>query len=307
MNRSGLIELEAVLAVARHRNFRAAADDLGMSASALSNAVIGLEERLGVRLFNRTTRSVGLTEAGEQFVDQVAPAVSDIRLAMDVANNRRGSPKGTLRINSPASAARRILAPLIVEYLRRHPDMEIVIATEGRLVDIVADGWDAGIRPEGIVPRDMVCVPLGYEVRFVVVATPGYLATCGVPESPGDLLQHECIRARMPGGGLSPWEFSKGGEEVTIDVPGRLSLDEPSLMLEAARGGFGLGYLAHSHVADDLATGRLVQVLGDWMPPKFGLCLYYPGRRHVPAGLRALVDLIKEVRSRQAKNPAPNG
>lgn len=307
MHRSGLIELEAVLAVARHRNFRAAADDLGMSASALSNAVIGLEERLGVRLFNRTTRSVSLTEAGEQFVDQVAPAVSDIRLAMDVANSRRGSPKGTLRINSSAGAARRILAPLIVEYLRRHPDMEIVIATDGRLIDIIAEGWDAGIRPEGVVPRDMVSVPLGHEIRFVVVATPDYLAASGVPVSPGDLLQHECIRARMPGGGPSPWEFSKGEEGVTIDVPGRLVLDEPNLMLDAARSGFGLGYLAHSYVAEDLAAGRLVQVLGDWMPPKYALCLYYPGRRHVPSGLRALVDLIKEARFRQAANSAPKG
>ena len=145
MHRSGLVELEAVLAVARQRNFRAAADELGMSASAISNAVIGLEERLGLRLFNRTTRSVGLTEAGEQFVDRIASAVSDIHLAMDVANQQRESPKGTLRINSSAGAARRILRPLIVEYLRRHPDMEVVIATEGRLVDIIAEGWDAGI------------------------------------------------------------------------------------------------------------------------------------------------------------------
>jgi DNA-binding transcriptional LysR family regulator len=297
MHRSGLIELEAVLAVARRRSFRAAALDLGMSTSALSNAVIGIEERLGIRLFNRTTRSVGLTEAGEHFVDQIAPAVADIRLAMDIANNRRASPKGRLRINSSVGAARRILAPLIVEFLRRHPDMEVVIATEGRLVDIVAEGWDAGIRPAEAVPRDMVSVPLGDEVRFVVVATPSDVAAYGAPATPGDLLQHECVRARMPSGSPSPWEFSHGSQDIAIDVPGRLTLDEPNLMLEAARSGFGLAYVAGKYAEDDLVSGRLVQLLPDWMPPPLGLCLYHAGRRHVPAGLRALVHLIKEQRA----------
>lgn len=299
MHKSGLVELEAVLAVARHRSFRAAARELDMSASALSNAVIALEERLGIRLFNRTTRSVGLTEAGDTFVEQVAPAVADINLAMEVVNQRRGSPKGTLRINASSGAARRILSPVIVDYLRRHPDMEVVIATDGRLVDIVAEGWDAGIRPAAVVPRDMVSVPLGDDVRFVVVGTPEYFAARDVPASPGDLARHECIRARMPSGALSSWEFWRDGKTETIDVPGRLTLDEPNVMLEAARSGFGLAYLADKNCADDLKTGRLVQVLGDWMPPAYDLCLYYPGRRHVPAGLRALVELIGQHRRRR--------
>ncbi|HEY6834063.1 MAG TPA: LysR family transcriptional regulator [Pseudolabrys sp.] len=291
-----MVELEAVLSVAHHRSFRAAATDLDMSTSALSNAVIGLEERLGIRLFNRTTRSVALTEAGEQFVEQIAPAVSDIRLAMDVANNWRNTPKGTLRINSSAGAARWVIASVMIEYLNRYPDMEVVIATDGRLVDIVADGWDAGIRPEGAVPRDMVSVPIGNEVRFVVVGSPDYLAAHGVPEAPGDLLRHECVRARMPSGALSPWEFARDGENIAIDVPGRLTLDEPNLMHEAARAGFGLAYLADKYPAEDLQTGKLVQVLEGWMPSTYGLCLYYPGRRHVPAGLRALVNLIRGQR-----------
>lgn len=296
MHRSALVELEAVLAVARHRNFRAAADDLDVSTSALSNAVIGLEERLGIRLFNRTTRSVALTEAGERFVEQIGPAVSDIRRAMDAVNNRRATPKGTLRINSSTGAARWILASLFVEYLRRYPDMDVVISADGRLVDIIADGWDAGIRPEGVVPRDMISEPIGHEVRFVVVASPDYLGAHGVPQAPDDLERHECIRARMPSRSVSPWEFFRNGESLTIDVSGRLTLDEPTLMLEAARAGVGLAYLADRYPAEDLKTGRLVQVLDGWMPPAYGLCLYYPGRRHVPAGLRALINLIKEQR-----------
>ena len=143
----------------------------------------------------------------------------------------------------------------------------------------------------------MISVPLRHYVEFVVVATPDYLAAYGVPESPDDLHSHQCIRARMPSGSPSPWEFSRTGQELTIHVPGRLTLDEPNLMLEAARSGFGLGYLAHTYALDDLASGRLIQVLADWMPMEYGLHLYYPGRRHVPAGLRALVNLINERRT----------
>lgn len=296
MHRSGMVELEAVLAVARRRSFRAAALDLDMSSSALSSAVIGLEERMGVRLFNRTTRSVALTEAGEAFVERIAPALDEIRMAMHVAGTKRARPKGTLRINSSVGAARQALLPLILEYLRRYPEMDVIIATDGRLVDIVGQGCDAGVRITDLVPRDMVSVPIWPAFRFIVVASPAYLAGRGAPKVPADLQQHHCIRVRIPNGERSPWLFCKNGENISVDVPGPLTLDDPTLMLEAARAGAGLAYVAHWHPEADIRAGRLVQVLQEWSPTEPGLCLYYPGRRHVPAGLKALVDLIREVR-----------
>jgi DNA-binding transcriptional LysR family regulator len=295
MRSSGLIELDAVVALARHRNFRAAALELGVSRSALSHAVAALEERLGVRLFNRTTRSVSPTEAGEQFVSSVAPALGDIRGAIEAANNRRATPAGTLRINTGARAARQMMTPIIVEYLRRYPEMKVDLVTEGRLVDIVVDGFDAGVRPANRVPQDMIAIPIGPDQRFAVVGSPSYLAGREKPHTPQDLLAHRCIRSRLPGGGIYRWEF-RHGEAVAIDVEGPLTLDEPTLMLEAARAGVGLAYVIEWSVAADLAAGRLVRVLEDWTPTFPGLCLYYPSRRHLPAGLRALVDLIQELR-----------
>jgi DNA-binding transcriptional LysR family regulator len=297
MQSSGLIELDAVVAVARHRNFGAAALELGVSRSALSHAVAALEERLGVRLFNRTTRSVSPTEAGEQFVTSVAPALGDIRGAMEAANNRRTTPAGTLRINTGPRAARQIMTPIILEYLRRYPEMKVDIVTEGRLVDIVVDGFDAGVRPANRVPQDMIAIPIGPDQRFAVVGSPAYLGERGKPRTPQDLRGHRCIRSRLPGGGsIYRWEFNRHAEAIAIDVDGPLTLDEPTLMLEAVRGGAGLAYLIEWSVAADLADGRLVRVLEDWTPTFPGLCLYYPGRRHLPAGLRALVDLVQELR-----------
>lgn len=200
MHKSGLVELEAVLAVARRQGFRPAAVELGMSATALSNAVAGLEARLGVRLFHRTTRSVSLTEAGEQFVARIAPAMAEIRGATEAAASQRQRPAGTLRINTSLGAIRMVFAPLVLEYLRRYPDMSVDIVTEGRLVDIVAEGFDAGLRPSEMVPRDMVRVPIGRDMRMAVVGTPAYFAQRPKPKSPADLAAHDCIRARLPNG-----------------------------------------------------------------------------------------------------------
>ena len=296
MRSSGLVELDAVVAVARHRNFRAAAIELGLSRSALSHAVAALEQRLGVRLFNRTTRSVSLTEAGEQFVASVAPALGDIRGAMAAANSLRTTPAGTLRINTSAGAARMMMTPIILEYLSRYPEMKVDIVTEGRLVDIVVDGFDAGVRLAESVPQDMIAVPIGGDQRFAVVGSPGYFEGRRKPRVPQDLLAHRCIRARLPSGALYRWEFERHGEAMAIDVDGPLTLDESTLMLEAVRAGAGLAYLTEWNVAADLAAGRLIRVLDDWCPSFPGICLYYPGRRHLPAGLRALVDLIRELR-----------
>lgn len=294
MARTGLTELDAVIAVARLGSFRAAATELGMSSSALSHAVAALETRLGVRLFNRTTRSVSATDAGGQFIARVAPALAEIGGAIEDINSHRDTPVGTLRINTSAGAARMILTPIILDYMRRYPDMNVVLVTEGRLVDIVGQGFDAGIRLAEAVPQDMIAIPIGGDVRMVVVGSPDYFDKRDMPVVPADLLRHRCIRARMATGAIWSWEFERRGEAVEVDVPGALTLDETTLMLEATLAGAGLAYLNEWAVRDHIAEGRLVPVLEEWSPPYPGLCLYYPGRRHVPAGLRALIELIRE-------------
>ena len=306
MYKSGLIELDAVVAVARHGSFRAAALELGMSPTALGHAVAGLEARLGVRLFNRTTRSVSLSAAGEQFVAQVAPALTHIRGAMEAVNSLRDTPKGTLRINSSAGGARMLLVPIVVEFLERYPEMNVDIVTEGRLIDIVVDGFDAGVRTADVVPQDMIAVPFGPILRFAVVASPAYFAGKSLPLTPGDLMSHRCIRARMPSGALYRWDFERHGEALRIDVPGSLMLDESTLMHQAALAGAGIAYLAQWSVAADIAAGKLQRVLEDWTPEYPGLCLYYPGRRHIPAGLRAFINLIREVGARSDALAKPN-
>jgi DNA-binding transcriptional LysR family regulator len=293
MKATGLGELEAVLAVARHRSFRAAATNIGVSTSALSHAVAALEARIGVRLFNRTTRSVSLTEAGAQFVDTIAPALSTIRVAIEQVGSFRDTVSGTLRINASAGAAKQAM-PLFVAFLQRYPDMKLDLVTEGRLIDIVVEGFDAGIRLADTVPQDMIAVPFGDRQRFAVVGSPTYFARHKPPVTPADLNAHRCIRTRMPSGAIYQWEFERRGKAVRIDAKGALTLDEPDLMLAAARAGLGLTYLTEWNVAADLEAGTLVRVLEDWTPPLDGLCLYYPGRRHVPAGLRALIEMIRE-------------
>lgn len=287
-----LNELEGILAVARLRSFRAAAAALGVSTSALSHAVAGLESRLGVRLFHRTTRSVATTEAGEAFIAGIAPALMAIRDAMDEAGSSGGMPSGTLRINTSSAAAARCM-PLFTDFMRRCPAVKLDIVSEGRLVDIVAEGFDAGIRLAESLPQDMIAVQIEPSLRYVVVGSPDFLALHGTPLSPADLAAKPCIRMRMPSGAIYRWEFVRQGQASDIDVPGMLTLDQPALIREAARQGLGLGYLAEWHVADDLAQGRLVQVLQGWTPVVEGLCLYYPGRRHVPPALRVLAELAR--------------
>jgi DNA-binding transcriptional LysR family regulator len=293
MRTSGLSELEAVLAVARHRSFRAAANEMSVSTSALSHAVAALEARIGVRLFNRTTRSVSLSEAGAQFVSSVAPALSTIQAALEQAGSFRDTPSGTLRINTSVGAANQVM-PVFIAFLQRYPEMKLDIVTEGRLIDIVVEGFDAGIRLMESVPQDMIAVPFGNRQRFAVVGSPAYFAQHKPPRAPVDLSAHRCIRSRMPSGSIYQWEFERHGETVRVDGNGALTLDEPGLMLAATRAGLGLAYLTEWNVNADLEAGTLVRVLEDWTPPLDGLCLYYPGRRHVPAGLRALIDMIRE-------------
>lgn len=305
MQTSGLSELEGVLAVARHRSFRAAATELGMSTSSLSHAIAALEARMGVRLFHRTTRSVSLTEAGAQFVEAIAPAVGTVRSAIEQAGSLRDKPAGTVRINTSAGAARQLM-PLFAEYLRRYPDVRLDIVTEGRLVDIVVDGFDAGIRLGESLPQDMIAVSLRRKQRYALIGSPAYFEQFPKPRHPSDLLAHRCIRSRMPSGRIYRWEFARHGEAFELDVGGALTLDDPTLMLAAVRRGLGLAYLSEWDVWADLASGALERVLEEWTPPFDGLYLYYPGRRHVPAALRALIDLIREPDSEQLLAlPAP--
>lgn len=292
--RSGLTEFEAVLAVARLGSFRAAAAEMEMSTSALSQSVASLEARLGARLFHRTTRSVRLTDAGERFVADLAPAVAGIRDAIDRAGEEATTPSGTLRLNSSTGAARWLMLPFLIPYLQRYPNVHLDLVTEERMIDIVREGFDAGFRTVDTVPGDMIAVPLGPPIRFAVVGSPAYFAAHGRPQTPADLANHRCIRARMPAGHIYHWEFERHGEAVSIDVEGQMTLGQPDLMLDAARAGLGLTYLTEFNVSEDLAAGTLERVLEDWTPPFDRLCLYYPGRRHVPATLRALIDLIRE-------------
>ena len=292
--KSSLLELEAVVTVARRGGFRAAARELDMSSSALSHAVAALEARLGVRLFNRTTRSVSLSSAGEQFVAEVTPALAAIRAAMDGVDAQRNEPSGTLRLNTSLGAARMILGPLVLEYLRRYPKAKVELVTEGALVDIVGQGFDAGVRLAEFVPADMIAVPIGRTLRSLVVGSPAYFEGREQPRSPGDLMAHDCIRARMASGAIYHWEFERHGESLAIDPPGSLTLDESDLMLTAALAGQGLAILSETAAGPHLAEGRLLSVLEDWTPPYPGLCLYYPGRRNMPASLRAFIALIRE-------------
>ncbi len=298
MYKAGLIDLQAVIAVVRRGSFRAAAIDIGMSATAFSHAIARLESGLGVRLFNRTTRSVALTDAGRLFVDGIGPALQDIDAAMQAVRSQRDTPSGMLRINVAANAAQEILSPLVVEFLRRYPEVEIDIVTEGRLVDIVAEGFDLGVRVAGLVPSDMIAVSLGRPQRFAVVASPDYFAGRPIPQNPSDLARHQCIRVRLPNGALYRWQFEKRGESVEVDVRGPLTLDEGNLTRAAALDGLGLSFLHEHYVLPDVEQGRLVRVLEDWTPPFPGLSLYYPGRRNPSAALRAFIALARELAAR---------
>lgn len=303
MSRPAVIELEAALAIMRLGSFRAAALELGMSTTALSNAIAKLERQLGVRLFNRTTRSVSPTDAGRAFAEQVGPALETIQAAMNKARSHQQTPSGTLRINAFATATREILAPLVLECLVRYPQVHIDLVTEGRLVDVVAAGFDFGVRSADLVPSDTIAISLGRARRIRVVASPAYFEINKVPRVPQDLLAHSCIRVRMPNGALYRWPFEKDGETVQIDVNGPITLDEATLSRIAVLEGVGIGYFMEADVRDDVAAGRLVSVLEDWAPTLAPLCLYYPNRRHSTAAFKAFVALAREFALAEAIEP----
>jgi DNA-binding transcriptional LysR family regulator len=300
MDQASIKELDAAIAIARRGTFRAASIELGISTTALSHTIGRLEAALGVRLFNRTTRSVSLTDAGRIFMQQVAPSLQDLQTAIEAVREQRETPSGTIRINAAPFAARAIISPLVLEFLRRYPDMHVDIVTEGKMVDIVRDGFDLGVRVAGLVPSDMIAVSLGRPQRHAVVGSPGYFERHGIPVVPPDLFNHNCIRVRLPDGSLFRWRFEKDGEQVQVDVRGSITLDEASLTRTAILKGTGVGYIFEQDILPDIQAGRVVRVLEDWTPPYPGLCLYYPGRRNLSAGVRAFLDLARELSRRAA-------
>lgn len=300
-----LADLEAFAVVAAERSFRRAADLLGVSRSALSHRMKKLEEQLGLRLLNRTTRSVSPTEAGNKLLARISPTLRELDAALDTLAEDRGGPSGLLRVNASKGAVRLLLRHVVPTYLKRYPEVELDLVSDGRLVDIVEQGFDAGVRLSEAVPQDMIAVRISGDLRFVAVAAPGYVSRFGRPVVPDDLHRHRCIRQRLPSGKRYRWDFEKHGREMTMDVPGALTLDDNDLMVEAAAGGLGIAYVPENTASELLASGRLVAVLEDWCPPFSGLMLYYPGHRHVPSALRALVDLLKEPNVKDAMLMSP--
>ncbi|PTQ59325.1 LysR family transcriptional regulator [Sphingomonas aurantiaca] len=293
MPKPNLADLTAFASIAEHRSFRRAADALGVSRSSLSHLMRTLEGTLGVRLLHRTTRSVAPTEAGERLLKRLAPVLRDLDEALDGVSDDSGQPSGTLRINGNETAARLLLGTVVPLFLARYPQMSIDLVSEGRLIDIVEQKFDAGIRLGESVPQDMIAVRIGGDMRFVAVASPAYLAANSPPVHPDDLRQHRCIRQRLPSGKLYRWEFARHAQEITIDVPGVLTLDHSGLMVEAAIDGLGIAFVPEHVACAGLDSKKLAIVLEDWSPAIPGLCLYYPGNRHIPAGLRAFIDMIK--------------
>jgi DNA-binding transcriptional LysR family regulator len=294
MNRPALGDLDAFMAIVAHRSFRKAADELGLAPSTLSHMMRTMEKKMGVRLLHRTTRSVAPTEAGERLAARLGPALKDLDAALEAVDTFRSGPRGSLRINSNISASRLLLKSIVPTFLARYPEMTVDLVSEGRLIDIVAEGFDAGVRLREAVPQDMIAIPFGGAAQFVAVVSPAYVNKQGRPQVPDDLAKHRCIRLRLPSGKLYRWEFGKNGEEIAVEVPGSLILDNIDLMVEVAAAGLGIAYVPRLAADDFLESGRLLSVLDDWCPKIDGLCLYYSGHRHVPAGLRAFIDLIHE-------------
>jgi DNA-binding transcriptional LysR family regulator len=294
MTRPSLADLELLAAVARHGSFRRAALEAATSPSRATERIRALEDRVGVRLLNRTTRSVGLTEAGAALLARLEPAMGEIAAALDAAGQAGASVSGTLRINSPPPATELVLAPLLTPFLARHPRVVAEIASDSGFVDIVRTGFDAGVRYGESLARDMIAVRLGGPQRYVLVASPALLARTGRPDAPQDLLRLPCIRTRFAGGAMPPWEFERGGEVVTIRPEGPLVTGDGRLGLLAAMDGLGFYITFEGWARPAIEDGRLVPLLQDWLPPFDGPFLYYPSRRHMPAALRAFVDFVRE-------------
>jgi DNA-binding transcriptional LysR family regulator len=294
MRGSDYAELRAFAAIAEHGNFARAAAQLGISPSALSQTIRNLEERMGIRLLNRTTRSVAPSEAGERLLGRLLPLLTDLDAAVADIKSLRETPSGLLRINAPRLAAMLHLAPLLGPFHRAYPDITVDIVVEDKLVDIVAERFDAGIRLGETVQKDMVSVKLAGEMEMMVVASPDYVSRFGVVKTPRGLQGHRCINTRWPtDGSLYHWEFERGSEKIDAAVTGPLIVTEPEVVVQAVLDGVGIGYLFDYLAKPHVAAGRMVRMLEDWTPPFPGPHIYYPSRRQMPPPLRAFLDFVQ--------------
>lgn len=294
MQRYTMNELATFAVVARERSFTRAAARLGVSASALSQTIRNLEETLGLRLLTRTTRSVSVTEAGQRLLDTVAPRFDDIHAELAQLSALRDRPAGNVRITASEYAVERVLWPTLAPVLRAYPEVNLELSIDHGFRDIVADGFDAGVRLGESVEKDMVAVRITPDGRLVAVATPDYFAQNPPPVSPKDLVTHRCINLRMvTGGGLYAWEFAKDGETMRVRVSGQVTFNSVNACLQAALDGFGIAFLPEAAVAPYLASGALQLVLDDWSQPIPGLHLYYPGRRHISPAFRVIIDAVR--------------
>jgi len=293
MVRDELSVLSAFLAVADERSFTRAAKRLRVSPSALSHAIRGLEERIGVRLLARTTRSVAPTDAGEQFIGRLRPALGDIREALDQVSRLRDRPAGRVRLVAPRLAALTVLAPKLGRFARDYPDVVLDITTDDRRVDLVAAGFDAGIELGEFIEQDMVVVRVSRDRRPAIVGSPGYFEAHPKPTSPRHLTSHQCINFRRGSEGVYRWEFDKGRQSLAVAVNGPLVVDDVQILIRAAIDGVGLAFMSDEQAAPHIASGALVRVLEDWCPSYPGFFLYYPSRRQQPAALSALVEALR--------------
>lgn len=293
MNRTQLSQLAVLAAVAEHRSFRKAAAELKIAPSAVSHAVSALEESLGLRLLQRTTRSVSPTEEGRMVIERLTPALSEIAATLQSLAERRDLPAGPLRLTMPMLAAEDVIMPRLAQFLTLYPQIEFDLRTDDRFEDIVENRFDAGLRLGEHLEADMVAVRASGPWRGVIVGSPSYLEKHPAPRSPRDLINHHCIRRRFSSGAIYRWELEKDGKPVIVDVNGPLILSSQHLMRQAAIDGLGLAFLFDRHVEDDVREGRLVPVLEEWCPPFDGFYIYYPSRRQMRPSLRAFVDFFR--------------
>jgi len=296
VGRTDLADFTYFLTIARHRSFRQAGLELGVSTSALSHALKALETRLGIRLLNRTNRSVMLTAAGEELQAALTEPFEAIGAALEQLNRFRDAPTGRIRLNVPTDAASLLLCPVLPTFVDRYPDIEIDLAITNRLVDVIDGGFDAGIRYGGTVPEDMITQRLSADIRWVVAGAPAYIERFGEPTHPEQLRDHRCLRFRLGDSSIYRWEFDRNGEELAIDVGGTLMLDDSRSMLTLLMAGTGLMYAPEPLIRPLLKTGQVRLLLEDWCSPGPGFYIYYSGRRQLPTGLKLLVELIRDMR-----------